>query len=213
MKKRLIIIGAGGLAREIFGYLYQNPQPEWEPAGFLDDSPTALERYQLPVGILGPIHGYQPRPDDLFLPGIGDPKIKLKVCHAFREHGAHFATVIHPRAVVGYQAKIGVGVFMFPGASIGPYASVGDFVSMGLYSTVTHDCKVGEGCTLCGHCELNGAVEIGRGIFVGSHATILPKVHVGDFAIVGAGSACVNNIKARTTVLGVPAKMLVRHVE
>lgn len=41
-----------------------------------------------------------------------------------------------------------------------------------------------------------------------THATLLPHKRVGAHAVVGAGSVAVRNVKAGTTVVGVPAVRL-----
>jgi sugar O-acyltransferase (sialic acid O-acetyltransferase NeuD family) len=208
MKKRLIIIGAGGLGREVFSYLLLNPHAEWEVAGFLDDGPDPLAGYDLPAKVLGRSADYSPLVSDLFIPGIGDPEIKLRLCRGLAERGAKFATFFHPTALLGYRARVGVGGFIYPGAIIGPYATIGNFVSIGANATVGHDAKIGDGCTLCGHTEINGWTELGEGVFLGSHASALPKVKVGEYAKIGAGSVCFGSVKPHTTMMGVPAKKL-----
>jgi acetyltransferase-like isoleucine patch superfamily enzyme len=45
-------------------------------------------------------------------------------------------------------------------------------------------------------------------VFLGSHATIMPGVRVGEFSVVGAGSVAIRGVKAGQTVIGVPAKVL-----
>jgi acetyltransferase-like isoleucine patch superfamily enzyme len=47
---------------------------------------------------------------------------------------------------------------------------------------------------------------IRRGASIGSNATILARVTVGENAIVGAGSVVTRNVPANTTVAGNPAK-------
>jgi sugar O-acyltransferase (sialic acid O-acetyltransferase NeuD family) len=207
-KKRLLVVGAGGLGREVYGYLHQHPGEDWMPGGFLDDDPAALKGYSLPVGIVGRIDSYQPTPDDLFLPGIGDTAIKLIVCRRLAERGAHFVNFIHPTAVLGHATTLGRGVFVFPGAIVGPWAKLGDYVSLGGNATVGHDAVIGAGSTMCGHTEINGWTELGEAVFMGSHATVIPKVKVGDHCILGAGSVTIAPVKPNTTMFGVPARRL-----
>lgn len=51
-------------------------------------------------------------------------------------------------------------------------------------------------------------IRLGRGVWVGSHATILPGVTVGDNAIVAAGAVVTRDVPANTVVGGVPARVL-----
>ena len=129
MKKRLLIIGAGGLGREVFSYIHSHPSADYSLAGFLNDDPDALATFDLPFGIVGPIKDYQPKPDEVLLPAIGNPGTKLTLCRDLQQRGAQFANYIHPSAIVGYAVKLGTGIFVFPGAIIGPWATVGNFAS------------------------------------------------------------------------------------
>lgn len=50
------------------------------------------------------------------------------------------------------------------------------------------------------------AIHIGNKVWIGSHATILPGVTVGDGAIVAAGAVVAKDVAPNTAVGGVPAK-------
>lgn len=51
-------------------------------------------------------------------------------------------------------------------------------------------------------------IVLGRNVWVGSNATILQGVTIGDNAIVGAGAVVTKDVAANTIVGGVPAKFL-----
>jgi putative colanic acid biosynthesis acetyltransferase WcaF len=53
---------------------------------------------------------------------------------------------------------------------------------------------------------VTGTIEIGEDAFVGAQALILPGVHVGAGAVVGAGSVVTKDVPAWTIVAGNPAK-------
>jgi acetyltransferase-like isoleucine patch superfamily enzyme len=52
-----------------------------------------------------------------------------------------------------------------------------------------------------------------RGASVGSGATILCGVTIGEHAIVGAGAVVTQDVPAGATVAGIPARVLVRQIE
>lgn len=54
-------------------------------------------------------------------------------------------------------------------------------------------------------------IHIGNRVWIGSNATILPGVTVGDGAIVAAGAVVTRDVPENTIVAGVPAKVI-RHV-
>ncbi len=51
-------------------------------------------------------------------------------------------------------------------------------------------------------------IHIGKNVWVGSHATILSGVTIGDNAIIAAGAVVTKDVPKNTTVAGVPAKVI-----
>jgi maltose O-acetyltransferase len=58
--------------------------------------------------------------------------------------------------------------------------------------------------------ELGRPVTIGCNVWIGGGALILPGVTIGDDAIVGAGSVVTRNVAAGATVVGNPARPVLR---
>jgi acetyltransferase EpsM len=56
--------------------------------------------------------------------------------------------------------------------------------------------------------RLAGGVSIGQGAFLGIGSAVVPSVHVGNWATVGAGAAVLQDVPPETTVVGVPARCL-----
>jgi len=50
--------------------------------------------------------------------------------------------------------------------------------------------------------------RVGRGASIGSHATLLPGIVVGEHALVGAGSVVTRDVPAYAVVVGVPAHVV-----
>ena len=55
---------------------------------------------------------------------------------------------------------------------------------------------------------LKGDTVIGNDVWIGQNAVILPGVHIGDGAIIGANSVVGNDVEPYTIVAGNPAKIL-----
>ena len=56
-----------------------------------------------------------------------------------------------------------------------------------------------------------GAIRLGKNVWVGSHATILAGVTVGDNAVIAAGAVVSKDVPADTVVGGVPARVI-KHI-
>lgn len=53
-----------------------------------------------------------------------------------------------------------------------------------------------------------GEVAIGRNVWIGDKVTVLPGVHIGDGAIIGAGSVVTGDVPAYAVVAGNPARII-----
>ena len=56
--------------------------------------------------------------------------------------------------------------------------------------------------------NLPAPIRIGTNVWIGSHATILPGVTIGDGAIIAAGAVVTRDVPANTVVGGVPARII-----
>jgi len=205
--KRLLIVGAGGFGREVLAWALDiyTKRDGWEIGGFLDDNLSALRDLEPSYEIIDTPLNYTPQQDDYFICAIGDPVQKLRLARAMQSRGAQFVTLIHPTAKVGTHCQIGVGCILCPGSVLTTNVVLGDFVTLNLYATVGHDAVLGHGTTLSAHCDVTGCVTLGEGVFLGSHASVLPGKKVSDYAKIGAGSVVVRKVSPRTSVMGVPA--------
>jgi sugar O-acyltransferase (sialic acid O-acetyltransferase NeuD family) len=221
-KKKLILVGGGDFCREIAWTANEavklahvnTVEEDWELCGVIDDSPDAARRrlaarhFELPV--LGTIHEHQPKNDEIFIPSLGSPCDKLRVCELIASRGGKFINLIHPTAHISPGARLATGIVVFARTIISVGAHVEDYVLLNFGTVVAHDATVGRSSTLSPLSAVSGNVRLGRAVFVGTHASILPNLTVGDFAIVGAGSVAVLPIPEGVTVMGVPARIICR---
>lgn len=54
----------------------------------------------------------------------------------------------------------------------------------------------------------NKPVHIGRNVWIASNVTVLPGVHIGDNAIIGAGAIVTKDVPANVIAMGSPAKIV-----
>lgn len=208
--KRLLIVGAGGLGREVLGWARdaEATQPEWRIGGFLDANAGALDGLNVPFGILGDPAEFGPSEADRYICAIGDPATKRRVVSALLARGAEFSTLVHPSVIVGADCRLGAGCILCPNVVLTTNVTLGRFVTLNLGATVGHDVQTGDWCTLSVHADVAGKASLGEAVFAGSHSFILPGVRVGDSAVVGAGAVVTRNVSAGSTMFGVPAKLI-----
>ena len=76
---------------------------------------------------------------------------------------------------------------------------------------MAHDCHVGAFASLGPNVALAGGVIVGEGASLGAGAVVAPKCRIGAWAVVGAGAVVIRDVVPGCTVVGVPARELVRH--
>ena len=86
------------------------------------------------------------------------------------------------------------------GIEIGDGALIGHNVVL---ATINHDLNPKENRK-----NHYAAIKIGAHVWIGSNATILPGVTIGDYAVVAAGAVVTRDVPAMTVVGGVPARVL-----
>ena len=205
--KRLIIIGARNLGREIYSLATQCTEngTVWEVAGFLDDNAGTLEQAGYVMPLLGSVDLYEPKDDDLFVCAVGDPVHKMRYTEEIRAKGGIFTNLIHPTTIIHEHVRLGVGVLVQPFCLISNDARIDDFVTVQAFSTIGHDAHCMEYCHLSAYTFLGGFVTMGQASFTGTHATVIPHKRVGDHSRVGANSLVVRNVSPGDTVFGSPA--------
>ena len=86
------------------------------------------------------------------------------------------------------------------GIEIGDNALIGHCVVL---ATLNHDLAPAHRGTV-----IPKPIKIGRNVWIGSNATVLPGVTIGDNAVVAAGAVVTKDVPANTIVGGVPAKVI-----
>lgn len=86
------------------------------------------------------------------------------------------------------------------GIEIGDGALIGHNVVL---ATINHDLNPKENRK-----NHYAAIKIGAHVWIGSNATILPGVTIGDYVVVAAGAVVTRDVPAMTVVGGVPARVL-----
>jgi sugar O-acyltransferase (sialic acid O-acetyltransferase NeuD family) len=209
MRKRLVIVGAGGLGRIVYDVLSNDASvlEEVELAGFLDTRADVEVPEGLDCAVLGSPLDYRVREGDIFIPAVGDPKWRAKLVAPLQEQGAEFLSYTNRASVAG-RAQIGPGTFLTPGAVISTDCRIGAFGYVDTYTILGHDVEVGEHCMVGAMTFIAGGVRIGDGVAIHPRATIAKGVKVGDGSTIGIGSVVVKDVPPGVTVFGNPARTI-----
>ena len=208
--RRFAIIGAGGLAKEVY---FLALECGWAPANFIGfiehsamfaevrclgssfpviDEQIFLETFSFDSGVA------------LFI-GIGNPDSVVKVARIFGRYT--FPNLIHPSVSLHRESvHFGVGNCVTAGCTITCDVSIGSFNYLNLQTIVGHDVSIGNFNTINPGVCLCGNVTLGDAAFIGARATILQNLSIGNGAVIGASSLVRHSVGASEVVYGVPAQ-------
>jgi sugar O-acyltransferase (sialic acid O-acetyltransferase NeuD family) len=185
---RLVIYGAGGMAREmVFA-----AREDGRELAFLSDAPA--ERYRDDIPVLS--HGDLRDTDEIVISCAAPAtRERLSARAAFNTP----ASLIAPTALIDPTAAIGEGAVICDHVMINARARIGRFFQCNYYSHVSHDCVVGDFVTLSPRVSCCGTVHIHDGVFVGAGAVIRNGLNdrplvIGEGATIGMGAVVVADV-------------------
>ena len=209
MKKKLYLVGAGDLGREMESWLEVLPyfHREWEIKGYLDRNPAALDGYPTDYSIVGDPFDFNFMPDDHVLICVADTKQKKELVAKLKLKVIFFS-YLAPNAILSKSVSLGEGTIICPNTCLMTNLVIGDFVFLMPGTQIGHDCIIGAYSSLMAHVDLGGHVNIGEGVFMGTKSTIIPSITVNDDIVIGTGSVVLRNLTKLGTYFGNPATLV-----
>lgn len=200
-RERIIIVGAGGLGREIAAGIRRYGLP-FEILGHIDDEKSGPH-------ILGPIATHEPVADVGYVTCFGDGTARHRVRTMLAARGARFTTIVSPTVLAVTPLDGLVNCLIVGACSISNDTTFGTDILIQTLAVLGHDVVIGDGVTISAHAFIGGNAILENRCTIHPHAVVLPKVTVGEGAVVGAGTVVIKNVPPGATVFGVPAKVIV----
>src|SRR6185369_9106388 len=141
---------------------------------------------------------------------LGDNTLRKKFADHARSLGMRLPVLIHPHAYVSPTAKIGDGTVVMAGAIVSTHVTMGEMCIVNTRASIDHDCLLGDYVHIAPGVTLAGNVTVGNGTLMGVGSCVMPGLCIGDDAIVGAGGVVIRDIPSNTTVVGCPAREILR---
>lgn len=210
---RLVIVGGGGCGREVLDVVdaINAVERSYDVLGVLDDgTPDANLLASFGVRHLGPTARLAELDADVaYVLGIGAPSARRRISHLAGDRSS--PTLVHPSVVAGRRrVQLGRGTVVCAHTSIQSNVTIGDHVHINQNCTVGHDARIDDHCVVSPLVAISGHVSLGEQAFVGAGAVLNPGVSLGARSTVGSGAAVIADVAADTTVVGVPARPVVR---
>lgn len=214
MAENIRIIGAGGFGREALDVIEainaSPPGVEWKVQGVIDDAPTDLQLERLATRgyrYLGTVDENRGNVrDGYFAIGVGSPSARQRIAELLQNWGAQFASVVHPKAVIGSELSLGNGAVVCAGVQISTNVRLGRHVHLNPGGIIGHDAHLGDHVSINPGAVISGEVTIGEGTLIGAAAVVLQRLTVGAGVTVGASACVTRDVPEGATVKGVPAR-------
>lgn len=209
--KDIVIIGAGGFGREIAWLIedINKIEDKYRLLGFIDDGKDKnqiINGYQ----VLGGMEILKELKDICFVVAIGSAKLKKVLAEKAILFGANPVTLVHPTVQLSPNNYLGKGVIICAGTILTVNTKINDFVTLNLACTVGHDTNIGNYTTIYPSVSISGNCEIDELSEIGTRTAIIQGVKLGKEVITGAGSVIIKDVKAASTIVGVPGQVVKR---
>ncbi|WP_307847595.1 acetyltransferase [Pseudomonas veronii] len=212
------LIGAGGHGREVMPML--RSMINGIPPELNAESLFVVENLETPTHI----NGYRAISLEAFFElegikrfniAIGDSKARQRIADVCLARDIEPFPLIATSAILLDSNEIGEGVMISAQTIITSNVKIGRFFQANCQCNISHDCVIGDFVTFGPGVRCNGNVAIGDHAYIGAGALIKQGKHgaplkIGAGAVVGMGAVVVKDVDPYTTVVGNPAKLLVK---
>jgi len=182
MKKKIIVYGA-----RVLGYHIKNLIKEcgYEFSGFISDIDEGDE-------ILGDYEMVKKSKDlnefEIAVAlGYSNFQNRWDVFQKIKNDNFIVAKLIHPKAIINTESKIGEGAVIFAGAVVDYNAVLGDMVLMYSGAIASHDTFVGSNTILSLNSTLCGMAHLEGFSFIGAGAVVVDNMSVPSMSFIKAG--------------------------
>ncbi len=201
------IIGSGGFAKEVFFYTQKTLGSEYKFGGFIDNNIALKSGLLIEESLF--LETIQPNDEVVLFNGIGNPELINKIHLKFKEY--NFPNLIYPGILADYSnLKIGFGNIITPNCILTVDIVIGDFNIINLNTTIGHDTQIGNYNVINPGSNISGNVTIGDSNLLGTNCAILQGVSIGSYNKIGASSMVNKSILDHQTMVGIPAKPLLK---
>lgn len=208
--KNIVIIGAGGIGREVSLIIQQINELEqtWNLLGFIDDNTDNWGKVINGYSVIGGIDSLEFLSNDTYIViAIANYKVKKNIVNKINNK-FKFATIVHPKVWIHDYMTVGEGTIIYEGAILTANIEIGNHVIISPKCGVGHDSIIKDYVSLLWNVNVSGNDLIEEGVMMGSGSTVIQGKKIGKGSIIGAGAVVVNDIESFSTAVGVPAKVI-----
>lgn len=214
--KQVAIFGVSGCGRGVMPLAREQWAASGEPHQlvFVDDNPPASEVNGHPV-----LTYYEwvalPASSRHINIAIANGAVREQLVERCASAGVQFFEVRAASVVQLDAVQLGEGAILCPFVTLTSNIRIGKHFHANLYSYVEHDCEIGDYVTFAPGVMCNGNVVVEDHAYIGTGAVIKQgqssqPIVIGRGAVVGMGAVVTRSVPPGATVVGNPAKPLVK---
>ena len=215
MNKIYAVYGASGCGRSLMPIAREHMATS-DTIYFIDDAVKTEQQVNGHKTINYQMFKAMKAQEKYVLIAIANSNIRQKLAEKLTNDGINIWTVKSQSTVIMDNVIIGNGAALSPFVTIGANAIIGRCFHANLYSYVEHDCVIGDFVTFAPRVSCNGNVHIEDHAYIGTGAVLRQgtpdkPLIIGKGAIVGMGAVVTKDVPAGVTVIGNPARPLIKN--
>lgn len=207
--KDVVIIGAGGFAREVAWLIEEinKKNEQWNILGFIDDNSGNIGKSLNGYKIIGNTDYLNEMNKNIYaVIAIGNGKTRKKIVEKLKKR--KFGILIHPNVSISNSISIGEGSIICSGNILTVNISIGKHVIINLDCTIGHDAVIKNFSTFLPGTNLSGETIVEECSTLGTGSTVIQGIKIGKNVMVGAGAVVIRDIIDDSTAVGNPARTI-----
>ncbi len=203
----MIIVGAGGLAAQLFDDLIYMKAKN---IVFWSETETTYRCLKENFDILKTdpeVMAYFTGISRSFVVAVWDIESRKRLIQKFTDLGGELVSFITELSYISSYTSIGAGSIILYKAGTEPDVTFGKSCIINKNTSFGHGCTLSPFCCIGPSAIIASNVEIGENCYVGMGAIIQPNVKIGKNVIIAAGSIVTKNIADNAVVSGLSSKI------
>lgn len=208
--KEIVIIGAGGLGREVLYLIERDYSSEYKIIGFADDF---VEKGTKVIGDFSVVYNIKELEQldyhYALIIAIANPNSRKEIYNTLAKKSNYiFPSLIAKTALTSKYNTIEDGCIIFDYSILTVNVRLYPFVIVNNNCTIGHEATIYRFVTLYPSVNISGSTFLEEEVEIGTGSQVIQNITIGKSTIIGAGAVVTRNIPSNSTAVGVPAKVI-----